>query len=115
MILPVKLPVLVTVSVEAVLAVLVTADPVRVVMLRSVSSRLFRSNVPDIALTSYLTWSAARSRTVAPAETESMKPFWFPLALLSSSRPPETIQLVVSGLKTVPVKMTWPALEVSVP
>ena len=50
--------------VEAVLAVLVTAEPARVVMLRSVSSRLFRSNVPDIALTSYLTWSAARSRTV---------------------------------------------------
>ena len=70
MILPVKLSVPVTVSVDAVLAVLVTAEPVRVVKSRIVSLKPLRSNVPDIALTSYLTCSAARRRNVAPAATE---------------------------------------------
>ena len=110
---PEKLSLPVRVRVAAPAAAFVTKEPVAVPKFRMVSLKPFRSNVPETELTSYLTCSAAKRRTVAPDEMELMKPFWLAEALFSSSRPPVTVQSVLSGVRTVPVKITWPPLEVS--
>ena len=74
--LPAKLSLPVRVRMEAEDAAFVTVDPATVVAWRSVSLKPFRSNVPAMFgpdwPTSYLIWSEARRRTVAPAATELM-------------------------------------------
>ena len=112
---PAKLPVPVMVSTEAVPAALVTTDPSTVVKCRMDSSNPFRSKVPPMAPTSYLTWSEASSRTVALAATELTKPFRLAEALRSSSVPPATVQSMVSAFATVPSKTTRPPLTESRP